>query len=225
MMMENFGAVLEAGRRAHYIAGIERRHLPALTYGPPLPDHEPMRNAILLTGLILMGAAVACGAPAPRPAPEPGPMPVARPPVYALLGYRDQLQLTSAQIASLDSIGRSLESQNRPILDRLAGVRRGVEPPRDEQEYRALVEQVYANNRAGQDAVRGVLNETQRTRTCELFRPSPDEQRRAERRNNSRMQETRRSRRGMVQDTLAFTGSGVWTWCAAAPQPPATRRR
>jgi len=182
-----------------------------------------MRKAICLLGLAL----AACGSPAPRQAPEPGPTPVARPPVYALLGYREQLQLTSAQIAALDSIGSHLESANRPVLDRLAGVRRGVEPPRTQEEYVSLLTQVYANNRAGQDAVRELLSEAQRTRTCELFRATAEEQRRAERRNANRASDprTRRDRMGTPSDTVAFSSTGVWSWCPALTSTAPTRRR
>ena len=41
------------------------------------------------------------------------------PPIYSILGFRDKIQLTSAQITSLDSIATWVHDQNVPLIQEL----------------------------------------------------------------------------------------------------------
>jgi hypothetical protein len=72
--------------------------------------------------LVLAG----CAGPATEPASRPGTAlmgPIDPPPVYALIGHRARLNLTSEQVATLDSIGQSVHQDNSPLIRRLREMR------------------------------------------------------------------------------------------------------
>src|SRR5690606_22712918 len=84
------------------------------------------------------------------------------PPVYALLGERETIGLTSAQIAALDSLAIWLATTNRPLLEELSerGVRRNDGPTQEPGVARLgppLLEEIGANNEAAEAAIQGLL--------------------------------------------------------------------
>jgi hypothetical protein len=137
------------------------------------------------------------------------------PPLYALLGEREALDLTSSQIAALDSIGTWLSSANGPLIDELfeRGILRGddpvlrdTDPPRIDRDGRPLLVEIGANNDAAEAAIQGILTDEQQTEVCRVFR----------RERRDRLSEVPRStaRLGVA------TGFGspdvanyVWPWC------------
>lgn len=178
-----------------------------------------MKRLTTALGFLLLAACTA--APPPQEGTAPRQPWVPTPPVYALIGQRQDLNLTSEQVTALDSIGVALQRENSPILDRIreiapsGGFGRRVSAS-DRERMQPLVDSIRENNREAQQAVREVLTEPQRTQVCRLFSGERDEARRRaadEARRNPRM------RGGIARDTLMTGRQGVWTWCG--PQPAA----
>lgn len=169
-----------------------------------------MRRALAVLALVLLAA---CGPPAAGPEPAVGRvslLDVQPPPVYALLGYRERLNLSSPQVVSLDSIGRAAQSQNDSLVARLQDLasrrRGGFGRGRDAmpEEAAPVIEQIRANNRQVAEAVREVLTPAQQQTTCELFDES---------RERSRERREPRSRREMPRDSVHPGAGRVWFWC------------
>jgi hypothetical protein len=178
-----------------------------------------MKRTASAGALVLLAAA--CG---PGPSPTTAPMMAApgtleSPPVYALLGDRQALDLESEQISALDSIGGWLSAENAPRTRRLQELRggyraRGGAPaiPASE-EARELVEQIRQTNRRAAEGVHQVLTPEQRARTCELFQDTDQHRVRREtvRQRDARGgQQPGRARRQAERPTVA----PVWFWCA-----------
>jgi hypothetical protein len=168
-------------------------------------------------GLLLCVAFLsACGgAPAP-PGPQPGPVMFVRTelPVHALVGQRQTLGLSSAQVTALDSIGHELDRRNAPLLQSLPrlGERSGRDrTPPDTATFARLRE----NRAEAAEAVRQVLTEEQRVRVCEIFGARSRDVRAAQVR---RAQETRP--RGTAAAAAGMAPRHVWPWCAPAAPPP-----
>jgi hypothetical protein len=152
------------------------------------------------------------------------------PSVFGLIGARERMKLTSAQVGALDSIAEAVREQNRPLTESLRATTRSrnggpIRQPRDNeerQEFIALLRRAGENTRRGVDAIRAVLNEEQRATACAL---ALEERRQrfgwvegrggggegGERRERGRDGRMRR----MMGDSLAggrmgFTG---WPWC------------
>lgn len=200
-----------------------------------------MKKLTSVLGLLVLAAA--CGGPA-QPArnapPTQAPMQpmVATPPVYALLGQRQALNLTSAQIQVLDSIGTGLQAQNSEAMRQIREIRGDdVYRPRrlsqqDIDRMRPLLDQVRENNRRAQERVQATLTTEQQQRVCELFREGRDRRRGSgdERGNRDDSQRRRPNDRpgmrpgmggGMYADSL-MGPQRVWIFCAA---PSGTGRR
>lgn len=172
-----------------------------------------MKKPILLFLLSLLAA---CASASPEPADVPRaitPLTLEPPPVYALLGYRQELKLESAQIAALDSIAQRVRDLNAPLADSLRRVGRdrgGRGWYEVDAQTEPLLERIRANNREAVDEVREVLTETQRATACRLFDQS------RERRSERQREGGRREMRGMMTDSLAGVGGRVWTWCGGS---------
>jgi len=132
--------------------------------------------------IVLLAAAGCSGNTEPRPAPGRGPGVATRPsdvpPVYALLGQRERIELTSEQIAALDSIGIWVAEANRELLESLREhgldsprmvASAPIDPDRIAPEGRAILVELGENNTAAARGVEGVLTTAQRDRICELF--------------------------------------------------------
>lgn len=75
-------------------------------------------------------ALAACTQAPPPPAPTAAGAPIAFPSIFALLGDRQRLELTSEQVTALDSINSWLTAANREFLETATPEMRG-EPERD----------------------------------------------------------------------------------------------
>jgi hypothetical protein len=173
-----------------------------------------MRKLALATVLVLFG----CGA-GPDPATAPRaltPLALEPPPIYSLLGFRQEIGLDSEQITRLDSIAEGVRRLNAPLVQEL----RERTPARAQQRGiivvdtagQPLLEQLRENNRAAAAATGETMTPEQRTTACRLFNESQRD--RAGRRAAQQRQPPRQQ--GMVPaDTLVHTGRG-WPWCMPA---------
>ena len=158
-----------------------------------------MRPFYLVAGLALL---VGC---TPSPAADvPAPMggdALSAPPVHALLGHRARLELSSAQVEALDSIGRVLHEQNAEPTRQLREMtrtpttqqrppdrtRRGDPryPDRrqpapaarrgvDREAVEELRETVRENNRSAIAGVAETLTPEQRAEVCRIFERQAD---------------------------------------------------
>lgn len=143
-----------------------------------------MKRMMLMIGL---AALAACGGqpnpqggPAPASAPGPGGRDESlvldvsggsTPSIYGLLGERQRLRLTSAQVTTLDSIGVVLAAANDSLRRSVREAWNGDRPrPGREQWQRtqpALV-QIARNNRAASMLVHNTLTEEQRGIACDI---------------------------------------------------------
>ncbi|HEV2149409.1 MAG TPA: Spy/CpxP family protein refolding chaperone [Longimicrobiaceae bacterium] len=179
-----------------------------------------------LTRTLGLLALAACSSAPPASQAPPQQAWVPTPPVYALIGQRQDLNLTSAQVTALDSIGAALQRQNSPMLTELrelqqasGGFRRRPSPEATER-ARPLIDSLRENNRTAQEAVRALLSEEQRTRVCRISGPDRDDARRRQAR-----QQQQPRQRGIGPDTTVNVFRGPWTWCGnrgtSAPAPGA----
>ncbi len=173
-------------------------------------------------------ALAACSSSAPPPAATAAPQQpwVPTPPVYALIGERQELSLTSAQVTALDSIGVALAASNQPALTQIqamqpsGGFRRTSAA--DVERARPLIDSIRENNRRAQEGVRVLLTEQQRADVCKMYAPDRAEQRRRE----SAQRQARQEPRGrFAADTVMMASmfSGPWNWCGRQGASARTR--
>lgn len=148
------------------------------------------------------------------------------PPVYSLLGYRDEIGLTSAQVTALDSIAEGVRRENAPLVQQL----RERNPARAQQRGFILVdsasqpvlEELRQNNRQAVAAVGEVLTAEQRTTACRLIDQSQRDRMTRRGAQEARARQRRAPGRVEPEDTAWIGGRGGWTWCApASPASPA----
>ena len=194
-----------------------------------------MKRLSSVLGVLLLAAA--CGGPA-QPARNPQPMQqqplqpmIPAPPVYSLLGQRQELNLTSAQIQALDSIGTSLQSQNSEALRQIQEIRgdESYRPrrldQRDMDRLRPLLDQVRENNRQAQQRVQATLSTEQQQRVCQLFRRDNRERdRNRGGMGDSQRRDPRPGMRpgmgGMYPDSMMMGGrERVWSFCGPQMGP------
>jgi hypothetical protein len=182
-----------------------------------------MRRTALAMLLVLAG----CGA-GPDPASAPRALPptaLEPPPIYSLLGYRQEIGLTSEQVTALDSIAEAVRRENAPLVQQL----RRQNPPRAEARGFIVVDsaaqpaytQLRENNRQAVAAVGEVLTAEQRTAACRVLDQS---QRDRMARRGAAQQPPRQGvgRMAAADTTLLARGAAGWAWCApAAPAAPA----
>lgn len=191
---------------------------------PPLevtwhpPTRSTMSTASRFSPLVLLSLITMLTACAGSGEPPPGELPIAAAPlsgpsVYALLGEREDLGLTSAQISALDSIGTWLSTANRELRDDVGGVRRDRTSPDDLPEAtRSALDRIRDNNAQAMRGIEATLTPDQRDSVCRMERERRE--RRAEERSDrpDRPQPTR----GRF-DVRGPGGEMLWSWC----QPPA----
>jgi hypothetical protein len=182
-------------------------------------------------------AAAACAGTAPRP--EPRTLAAYRdaqtPPVYALLGEREELALSSGQVNTIDSIAEALRERNRPLADQLRGMTGSgaggpVRRPRSAEEearFLPVLEEIGRNNREAMDAVGRALSDEQRGKVCQMrperAREHPPFATPAGRDMPGRVRHARP--RGMPMDSATadvLRRGGRWSWCP--PPAPAQAR-
>jgi hypothetical protein len=165
-------------------------------------------------------SACAGGGSQEAPAPEPDPF-VTRvmlepPPIYAIIGYRRELDLTSEQVSALDSVAQSVQERNRPLVQQLMAASR--ERPRQPGTLEvsvageSVLEQIRGNQREASESVESLLTDDQKASVCRLFDP-------AERRGTA---ERRPQERGRGRDSrrAARARPAVWHWCGETPTEP-----
>src|SRR5690606_22358518 len=112
------------------------------------------RNVWVVAGVLL--AVAGCGRRSP-PNMEGllTPLTVEPPPIYAIIGARADLMLSSEQVAALDSIAIAVQAANRPLIEDLEAVspaaRSGARRLTPEGE--PILEQIRANSREASEAV------------------------------------------------------------------------
>lgn len=151
------------------------------------------------------------------------PLALEPPPVYSLLGYRTQLELTSEQIVSLDSIATAVRAENTTLIQQL---RERTTPRRGpagvlqvDSLNRPLLEQIRDNNREASEAVGEVLTPEQEAEVCRLNEQERVQREEREDRQRRSNQDGRMGRgRGAMADDQIVVGFLRWPWCG-----PATR--
>jgi hypothetical protein len=140
------------------------------------------------------------------------PLTLEPPPIYSLLGYRADLELTSEQIAALDSIGQAVRDENRELIEEL---RRSSAERRNmggalvvSEEGRPVLEAIRENQREAVNAVSRLLDETQRDRVCEL---SNRDNARNRPEASARQARSRRGAPNLEGDALQRPIG--WNWC------------
>ena len=178
-----------------------------------------MKRRFIILGLI---AVAACGQA--YEVSEPIPMASApmlqAPPIYALLGQREKLELTSAQVTALDSVGVWVDTANASLTMQLREMRGEIRPrpavagePQTTGEVQPIVERIRANNRQAMEGVKAVLTPEQQAKTCELFRNPRSDAR------DARAARANQRRPGMARDSLMVGRSRTWEWCDPRPTP------
>ena len=169
--------------------------------------------------LLLIAGAIglsACGGSAGLPRDAVAlvtPLSLGPPPIYALIGYRQELELTSEQIAALDEIAQRLEEENEPLIEELQkntrqSRSRGQLVVRTEGEE--LLKQIRENQRKAVEEVEALLTEEQKAEVCRLY---------GERRGGGdrAADRERASRRVANRDTAAenrVVRPIGWQWCS-----------
>ena len=182
---------------------------------------QTRKRAYAVLCLLLVG----CG-PTGGPGPDSGPaaavtpLTLEPPPIYALLGYRAELELESEQVTRLDSLANWVREENARLVDSLRSAGSQAAQNRRamvvDESTEGLLEQVRANNRRAGEAVGEVLTEEQRATVCRLY----ERGRRGEAaRREERARE--RDRREPEADSTAvpLRGSRLWPWCTGTAAP------
>lgn len=187
--------------------------------------------------VFLLLALFACG-PASAPSDPPTvvtPIMLEPPPIYALLGFRERLELTSEQIVQLDSIAIDVQARNSELMEELeekSQLTRSQTALMVGEEARPVLDRIRDNNLEAAAAVGRLLSPAQQTTACQVFDMDRDEQTREEEREEEREREERAERRrqrvgGIQLDTaLISMQRRIWPWCtASAPSQDRSDRR
>ena len=189
-----------------------------------------MNKKITVLGLAFLSACAS--APRRDPAEVAAFRQAQMPSIYALLGERQELGLTSAQVTALDSIAQALTDQNRPLEQRIRAAtesRSGgpVRRPRSDvarERFLSTLREIGDNNRRAMEGVGRTLTEEQRGKVCqsqlERFRERQD---RFARRGGGRRGSPPGAMGGLPGTTEADS-AGVparfgWSFCPPPPPP------
>ncbi|HEU4881809.1 MAG TPA: hypothetical protein VFT45_06180 [Longimicrobium sp.] len=188
-----------------------------------------MKRTMLVLGL---AALAGCGGqPEPRDVPDAQPGPAgfsldvggaSTPSVRGLIGERERLGLTGAQVTTLDSIAIVLAAANDSLRRSVRETWNGDQPGRGgamwERTGPALM-QIARNNRAASLLVQNTLTEAQRGIACEI--QTEQRARQPERYRRPPPRPGFGTRREQVADSIAHARAlEGWPWCPPAPPPP-----
>lgn len=147
------------------------------------------------------------------------------PPIYSLLGFRDRLSLTPAQVEALDSLAMAVTRQNAPAVDSLRAIA-DARPGRTrgtiflDERSRPLLERVRSRNQEAAAAVQDLLEPAQREEVCALADRRREDRLRSRRgREQQRERERERERfgrRAAPADTALVRPLRGWPWCEPA---------
>jgi hypothetical protein len=185
--------------------------------------------------MLMLLAVAACGAqpepPAQGPVPD-GERPVVidmtgggTPAIRGLIGERQRLGLTGAQVTVLDSLAIRLASANDSLRASMGEGNQPGRPPRPgtvqwERTLPAL-QTIAQNNRNASLLVQQVLTDDQRRIACEI--QAEDDARRPRAPRPVRRPAQIGGRGRMRADSIAQQAQRGWPWCPATP-PASTRR-
>jgi hypothetical protein len=132
-----------------------------------------MKKSVVVLALLLLPSAVI--AQRPRRADRMGADSMAQRNVVAVvLAHKTDLSLTTEQIAKLEPLAKTLEEQNKPVIEELrkqgATRARGMSEEQ-RNELRAQSEKIRENRTKALEELRTVLNEDQMKKARELIRP------------------------------------------------------
>ena len=182
--------------------------------------------------MLALPALAACGA---QPEPAEGPVPAgerpvvidmtgaATPSIRGLIGERQRLGLTGAQVTTLDSIAIVLSAAN-DSLRRAVREEWGEVQPRPGSERwdrtQPALAQIGQNNRAAGTLVQNLLTDDQRRIACEI-----QEEQRARNPQPVRMAPPGSRRiggraRASADSATLRRGPSGWAWCPAPATPP-----
>jgi len=180
---------------------------------------------VLPVALLLSGCAGGTRSASPPDPALVGP-PIAVPSVFALIGAREELGLSSRQVTTLDSIAVWLGTENQPFIRELRPLetagggsrRRGMSGRAGRaaeltDEARAALERVRENNARVMRVVEQTLTPDQRTRVCELERKRREARTREFGRGENVASRRHRPPPGMAPDTTRGMRPGGWSWC------------
>lgn len=182
------------------------------------------------SALVLLAVLAGCG-PAPDPATAPRavtPLGLEPPPIYSLLGFRQEIGLTSEQITRLDSIAEAVRQENAPLAQQL----RERNPPRAQQRGLILVDsasqpllnRLRENNLRAAEAVGELLTLEQKETACRLFDRRRDTAALRRQEADRARATQRRTPGGLSVDSILGLRPGSWIWCpSAADRAPASR--
>lgn len=160
----------------------------------------PFASAVVALALL-----VGCGPGVSNdPSAIVSPLALEPPPILSLIGYREEIGLTSDQIAELDSLALAVRDRNRPLMEEL---REYASDSRSryrgaivvDERSRPLIDRARRNNREAAEAVESLLSAEQAEAVCRVVR-----------RDDPPRERPRRERR----DTTALPPAG-WPWCGA----------
>ena len=145
------------------------------------------------------------------------PLTLEPPPIYSLLGYRTDLNLTSEQVTRLDSIAQSVRDENRELVEEL---RRTSSERRSQggvllvsEEGRPVLAAIRENQVAAVDAVSQLLDETQREQVCSLTSREGQRGRRGESDRRAPESAERRDAGDANDERDGLQRPVGWTWC------------
>jgi hypothetical protein len=180
-----------------------------------------MKRSLILI-LLGLSACSSASTPAGPPPSFVSPLMLQPPPIYALLGYRDRLELTSDQIVQLDSIATGLKTENSLLIDELeekSSVRRNQPGLVVGEEGKPVLESIRDNNRGAAEAVGRALTSTQQEATCDLFRLDRDDR---DRRRGSRRPTMRGVDEAAADSVWRSLEARTWPWCGNPPADTAS---
>lgn len=161
------------------------------------------------------------------------PLALEPPPVYALIGYRDRLELTSQQVTTLDSLATSVRQENSILMDSL--VLKAITSNRSpgvlqvNPSERPLLDRIRTNNRTVIDRVGELLTPDQEKGVCELYEEDlqdmRDQANRRNRSNNNNDMFSNRVRDTRSDSALVVRGFSVWPWCQTTAARDSARVR
>ena len=167
------------------------------------------RNRVIFS--LGLSACSSAGAPAGPPPSMVTPSMLQPPPIYALLGYRERLELTSEQIVGLDSIAVQLKERNDELIDELeerSDMARNTAALIVSEEGQPILEEIRDNNREAAEAVGRMLTSTQQTTSCDIFDLTEDD--RGRRRERPRV---RGADPAAADSIWRMLQSRTWPWC------------
>jgi hypothetical protein len=219
-----------------------------------------MKTRIVLSAFAAMLLAACGGGQAPAPQAGGNPRPLSArdsaqrelfeayraaqmPSVYAVIGARERLKLTSRQVTALDSIAEAARELNRPLTDSLRSLTNSgnggpIRQPRGEFQSARFIpalRRIAENNRRALAQIQAVLTPEQRTGVCAMAREQR-EQRYGEGARRGGGRRPGGGRGGMrdgigggdmpvAGDTIRGPGGrvgvGGWPWCTGPARGPA----